>query len=328
MPLFTAVATWKEKMMRVKTLVVLITFLGGGALIAHASEPAHQAAAAKHASEPVHTASANKDWPAVVKKESPAPRVKSHEPAKHGSAPAVKIKRSHDKHHDSDAPHWGYSGAGGPDHWGDLKSEFAQCKLGMHQTPIDIDETYPAQLPGLKFGYDAEPLAVGNNGHTVQVDLTPGNTLRVGGAKYQLAQYHFHAPSEHTVKGKAYDMELHLVHKNAKNQLAVIGVLIKKGQHNAVLDRIWNVMPMQAGKKVEKPEMSINPEALLPAGRGYYHYVGSLTTPPCSEGVRWFVLREPIEASPEQIAEFAGLFHGHTARPVQTVNGRFVLSSE
>jgi carbonic anhydrase len=139
-------------------------------------------------------------------------------------------------------------------------------------------------------------------------------------------QYHFHAPSEHRVNGKSYEMELHLVHKSAIGELAVIGVFIKRGRTHPTLDRLLDQAPREASGKVSNQEILIDPNLLLPTARVYFHYQGSLTTPPCSEGVRWFVLKEPQEASAEQIARFSALFAGGTARPVQPLNSRFVFS--
>ena len=223
--------------------------------------------------------------------------------------------------------HWSYKGVTGPEKWGDMKSEYAACKSGLNQTPINLETSVVAQMPALQFGYEPEELKLVNNGHTVQVEIDPGNFMRVNGQRWQLAQYHFHAPSEHTVKGKAYDMELHLVHKNPRSELAVVGVFIRKGAHNPALDKVFKNLPTEVNKPLEKREVKINPEQLLPREKGYFHYVGSLTTPPCSEGVRWFVLRQPIEASAEQIQKFSALFEGHTARPVLPINTRFVFSS-
>lgn len=219
-------------------------------------------------------------------------------------------------------PHWSYEGEGGPEHWGALSADFRVCELGVEQTPVDLAGGVPAALPQA-VGFDWRPVAttVRNNGHTIQVDVEPGCTLRVGGTEYALLQFHFHHPSEHLLSGKAFDLECHFVHKAASGALAVVGVFIRPGAENKALSPIWSVMPAAEG---EATGPVVDPAALLPSGRGYFRYMGSLTTPPCSEGLTWTVLKEPVEASTDQIRRFASLF-ANNARPVQPLNRRFLL---
>jgi carbonic anhydrase len=222
--------------------------------------------------------------------------------------------------------HWSYSGATGPDHWAELTADYKQCRMGAQQTPVDLKGTVDASLPKLNLGYRQSPLEMVNNGHTVQVNVADGQSMEVAGVRYQLAQYHLHAPSEHKVNGQGYDLELHLVHKSGNGELAVLGVFFKRGATHPTLDRLLDQAPRTTNGKVSNAEILIDPNLLVPATRSYFHYQGSLTTPPCSEGVRWFVLKEPLQASAEQIKRFTALFAGGTARPVQPLNSRFVFS--
>lgn len=222
--------------------------------------------------------------------------------------------------------HWGYEGERGPAHWGDLAPEFATCATGRAQSPIDLagNPTRDRAAAPLAFRYQPTPLAVKNNGHTLQVDYAPGSSATINGDRYDLLQFHFHAPSEHTVNGRPAAMELHLVHRNAAGKLAVVGVLIEAGAANPELARLWENAPTEEGTSA--PNGSINAANLLPASQGtLYHYTGSLTTPPCSEDVDWNVLAVPIQASPAQIAQFRQLYDGN-ARPVQALNRRTLES--
>jgi carbonic anhydrase len=222
-------------------------------------------------------------------------------------------------------PHWGYDGEHGPQHWGDMDGEFAACKLGKHQSPIDIQSAQKAPLPGLVFDYRPSPLTVIDNGHTIQVKVAPGSSIKIGDATYELVQFHFHRQSEEKVKGKAFAMDAHLVHRDAAGKLAVVAVLLEPGAANPVLEQILrNVSPGQGERA--PTGVTIDPAALLPKKRGYYAFTGSLTTPPCSEGVAWFVLKAPMEISEQQVAAFAKRYP-HNARPVQPLANRVVQES-
>ena len=222
--------------------------------------------------------------------------------------------------------HWGYSGHEGPAHWGDLDKSYASCKLGKEQSPIDIKGATKAQMPAIAFDYKDGPLKIINNGHTVQVNFDKGSSIKVGDKKYDLLQTHFHTPSEELVNGKSYDMVWHLVHKSAEGKLAVVGVLVKSGAKNGAIEAVAANLPKEVGKEQAASGATINAANLLPTNRGYYHFAGSLTTPPCSEGVSWYVLKDPIEASPEQVKKFGAIF-GSNARPAQPLNARMVQES-
>jgi carbonic anhydrase len=227
----------------------------------------------------------------------------------------------------SDPVHWGYDGEVGPEHWGALSPDFAACSAGKEQSPVDIPATAPVNPPALGFDYRPSDLNITNNGHSIQVNIEPGSTLETGGAAYPLVQFHLHAPSEHTLNGAHTAMELHLVHKDAGGHVAVVGVMIVEGAHNPAYETVLAHMPVEEGEPQTISGTSLDAGELLPAEQSYYRYNGSLTTPPCTEGVTWFVLATPVELSPAQIASFVSRYD-HNYRPVQPLNERvFLLTS-
>jgi len=221
--------------------------------------------------------------------------------------------------------HWSYEGATGPAHWGDLDQAWVLAKTGKQQSPIDIvsASAVAAEQPALVVDYQDTTLEILNNGHTIEDDYHNGGTLTVGGHQYKLAQFHFHSPSEHTLGGKHAPIEAHLVHKDAQGKLAVIGVLIQEGAAHPELAKLWKHLPAAPGRSESVAGVSVNASRLLPASLASYRYSGSLTTPPCSEQVAWYVLQEPIQASAEQIAAFRKLIAGNN-RPTQPLNGRTI----
>ncbi|MEW6729112.1 MAG: carbonic anhydrase family protein [Pseudomonadota bacterium] len=226
---------------------------------------------------------------------------------------------------DSHAPHWSYHGHEGPEYWGKIAAEFATCSAGKNQSPIDLSNVAEAELKRIEFDYRDGPLKLINNGHTVQVNVAPGSTITVNGHAYQLVQFHFHSPSEHTVEAKSFPLEAHFVHKDKDGNLAVVGVLFKEGAENAALAPIWAHLPTQQGKEMSVEGVTVSAKALLPANPEYYRYSGSLTTPPCSEGVTWLVMTEPLEVSKAQVERFRTLMGGDTNRPVQPLNARLPM---
>ena len=230
-------------------------------------------------------------------------------------------KKMHKKSHHA---HWSYKGKTGPAHWSELSKDYHACKAGKSQSPIDIRKTGKAKLPALKFNYKATALNVKNNGHTLQVDYAPGSTLMVGKDKYKLLQLHFHTPSEHKRHGRLRPMEVHFVHANDKGQLAVVGIFMRLGKKpNALFAKILKNAPAKTGKNQVKGAM-VNAKGLHASHMGtYYNYSGSLTTPPCSEGVRWFVMKNSVRVTAKQVAAFKKFFN-NTNRPVQALNGRKV----
>ncbi len=222
---------------------------------------------------------------------------------------------------------WDYSKTAGPTHWADLSPDFATCKLGHHQSPIDISNTKKADLPPILFDYKPATLRLIDNGHTVEVDYPSGSSISVGGKTYQLVQFHFHHPSEALIHGKKSQLEVHLVHSDAEGNKAVVAVLINTGRSNEFLQSIFSHVPHEKEKEEESRDVMVDASKLLPEAHPYYTFPGSLTTPPCSENVTWFVLKNPIEASASQIKMFASIYKSD-ARPVQPLNGRTILESQ
>ena len=229
--------------------------------------------------------------------------------------------------------HWGYGPDDGPARWGSLSPEWTTCDTGRSQSPLDIRDTKVTDISRLSISlpttdkriiahqdYVVDAL---DNGHTIQVDVNEAETLTFDGQTYDLLQYHFHAPSEHTVEGKHFAMELHFVHQADNGDLAVVGTFIEEGEHHADFETVWSQMP-EKGKEVHIEHFQVDIDQLLPDDLRHWRYSGSLTTPPCSEHVRWFLLQTPMQLDAEQIQEFKDLFPDNN-RPTQPLNGREVL---
>jgi carbonic anhydrase len=221
--------------------------------------------------------------------------------------------------------HWSYEGEGGPAAWGRLRGDYAACNTGKRQSPIDIREGIRVNLEGIKFDYKPTQFRIIDNGHTVEVSVGAGLGLTIMGKRHELLQFHFHRPSEERVNGRAYDMSVHLVHKSDEGQLAVVAVLLEKGSEHPLIQTLWNNLPLEQNIEVA-PEEAIDLNNLLPENRVYWTYMGSLTTPPCTEGVLWMVLKQPVQVAPEQVAIFSRVFRSN-ARPLQAVNGRLIKES-
>lgn len=224
--------------------------------------------------------------------------------------------------------HWSYGGPQGPSHWAKLDAKYKLCGSGQSQSPVDIKlkTVYKGALPELGFEYHPAPFHITDNGHSVQVDVEPGSSLHVGADRYELVQFHFHHPSEEEIDGKRFDMVAHLVHKDAKGALAVVAVPMKVGHANPLLETLWNNLPKHSDHHTVAAKESINAADLVPGNHSYFSYTGSLTTPPCSEGVRWIVLKSPEEISKSQLEAFASRYP-NDARPIQKLNGRHVIAS-
>jgi carbonic anhydrase len=226
---------------------------------------------------------------------------------------------------------WSYEGPRGAEHWSTLDPGYVTCNLGKEQSPIDIRDTQKVELPALRFEYKSEPVKyVINNGYTIRVNYHDapgsGNFLVVGDKRYQLTQFHFHRPSEEYVHGKPYAMVLHLMHQASDGEVAGVAVLLKVGRANATIQQVWEHMPASEGQQ-EVAGLELNPADMLPHDTGYYVYMGSVTAPPCTEGVKWFVLKTPVDISAAQVAAFARLYP-HDVRPLQPLNGRVVKESQ
>jgi carbonic anhydrase len=221
--------------------------------------------------------------------------------------------------------HWDYAGSGGPEAWGRMNPDFAKCSSGSRQSPIDIRDGIKVELDAVKFDYKPTAFRVIDNGHTVQVNVEPGNSIDVMGRHFELVQFHFHRPSEERVDGKRFDMVVHLVHKDLEGRLAVVAVLLERGSAQSVIQNVWNNLPLEKGEELAAPR-PLNLGDLLPVERSYFTYMGSLTTPPCSEGVLWMVMKKPVTISPEQIDIFSRLYPMN-ARPIQSASGRMIKES-
>jgi len=224
--------------------------------------------------------------------------------------------------HQGHGTHWGYKGDIGPEAWTKLKPEFSAC-VGKNQSPINVASTIDAQLAPVRFGYKAGGTEVVNNGHTIQVNYEPGNSIWTDGIQFELKQFHFHSPSENQINGKTFPLEGHLVHADKDGNLTVVAVLFELGPANPAVAAAWRQMPKAEGKAALPAKVSAN--GLLPANRDHYRYNGSLTTPPCTEGVRWVVLKRPMTISKEQLEAFKTTLGFDNNRPVQPVNARAVL---
>lgn len=222
---------------------------------------------------------------------------------------------------DDHKPHWGYSGHAGPEHWGELEESYHQCAMGKTQSPINITGGPHRDTQAVAQRYGSAPLKIVNNGHTIQVNYAGGSAMTVDGKEYDLVQFHFHSPSEHTQEGSPYPMEGHLVHKAQDGSLAVVGVFMKEGRENPFIQQIWAHLPHEVNHEVSVEGASLNVADFLPANKAFFNYSGSLTTPPCSEGVNWLVMDQPVEVSAAQVKQFLDLVH-ENARPVQPLNGR------
>jgi carbonic anhydrase len=218
------------------------------------------------------------------------------------------------------AAEWDYENA---DAWGTIG--YTDC-AGKVQSPINIntETTIKSTLPELQLAYKNSTWGVIDNGHTIQVNLKQSNKMVLNGTTYKVMQFHFHHKSEHTVNGSAYDMEMHIVHQDTvTSNLVVVGIFLKEGDTNTFLEKIWSAIPSEVNKEVVSTER-IDLVNAVPSDLKYYTYTGSLTTPPCSQGIDWVVLKEPMEISTEQIEKFSSI-HENNARPTQPLNNRQVV---
>jgi len=218
--------------------------------------------------------------------------------------------------------HWSYEGEGAPANWGKLRPEYITCATGKRQSPIDIKDGIRVDLEPIKFDYKVSMFRITDNGHTVQIDVGAGSKINIIGRQYELQQLHFHRPAEERVNGRVFDMVAHLVHRDEENRLAVVAVLLEKGAENPLIQTFWNNLPLEVGQDIVT-NTPVDLSKLLPENRAYYAYMGSLTTPPCTEDVLWLVMKQPVQISPEQVAIFSRLYR-YNARPVQPGNGRLI----
>ena len=220
--------------------------------------------------------------------------------------------------------HWEYAGENGPDHWAQLTADFSLCGNGKNQSPINLSHMVDSNLTPIQFNYTGSAQEIVNNGHTVQVNYQPGSSITIDNHIFELKQFHFHAPSENHIDGVTFPMEAHLVHADAQGNLAVIAVMFELGGFNTMLDSLWQKMPATVGAK--KPLLSaINVMNLLPENKEYFRFNGSLTTPPCTEGVEWLVMKHPVKITQSQVSAFQQVMGHANNRPIQQVFARPIL---
>ena len=239
----------------------------------------------------------------------------------HAEHSKADIKLEHNKH--AGAIHWSYSGEGAPENWGSIDPRFATCANGVNQSPIDLTGFTESELPAIDFNYNLTSSDILNNGHAIQANVKNGSSITVDGKIFELKQFHFHNPSENNINGKSFPLEAHFVHASKAGELAVVAVMFEEGKENKALAELWAKMPQNVGDK--NPIDAKNLEALLPKERDYYRFNGSLTTPPCTEGVRWLVMKDAITLSDTQIETFKKVMHHHNNRPIQATNARAIL---
>lgn len=221
--------------------------------------------------------------------------------------------------------HWSYEGDSGPANWSKINVDWAKCGNGNRQSPIDIRDGMKVELEQISFDYHPSSFNVVDNGHTVQVGVSGGNYITVQNRMFELQQFHFHRPSEERINGKAFEMVVHLVHRDAEGRQAVLALLLERGVPQATIQTVWNNLPLEKFETMH-PSILLDPAEMLPARRDYYTYMGSMTEPPCSEGVLWLVMKQPVQASPAQMALFSRLYPLN-ARPIQPGNGRIIKES-
>ncbi|MEX5744977.1 carbonic anhydrase [Massilia sp. X63] len=221
--------------------------------------------------------------------------------------------------------HWSYEGEYGPANWSNINSGWAKCSTGNRQSPIDLRDGIKVDLEQIAFDYHPSSFSEIDNGHTIQVTVGGGNFLTVGNQTYELQQFHFHRPSEEKINGKGTEMVIHFVHRSFEGKLLVLAVLLERGRANPMIQTVWNHLPLEK-KQAVSPSIVIDPNEALPEKREYFTYMGSLTEPPCTEDVLWIVMKQPMQASPAQMALFSRLYPLN-ARPVQPSNGRMIKES-
>ncbi|NML61107.1 carbonic anhydrase family protein [Massilia sp. RP-1-19] len=225
----------------------------------------------------------------------------------------------------ANSTHWAYDGEFGPANWSKINSKWSQCGTGGRQSPIDIRDGMKVELEKLAFDYKPSSFSVIDNGHTIQVNVAGGNYLTVQNRSYELVQFHFHRPSEERINGKSFEMVVHLVHRDVEGKLAVLAVLLERGAAHSMIQTVWNNLPLEKHDTVQ-PSVVLDVAEVLPERGDYYTYMGSMTTPPCTEGVLWLVMKQPMQASPQQMAVFSRLYP-FNARPVQANSGRVIKES-
>lgn len=221
--------------------------------------------------------------------------------------------------------HWSYEGDTGPVFWGKMRPEYALCSSGKRQSPIDIRNGIKVEQEAIVLDYKPSYFRILDNGHSIQISYGPDSHLKLMGRTFELSQFHFHRPSEERFDGRSFEMSIHLVHKDLDGRMAVLAIMLERGESNPLIQTLWNNLPLEKNEDY-LARVPINAIDLIPARRDYYSYMGSLTTPPCTEGILWLVMKQPIQVSEEQIAVFSR-FYRNNARPVQPTNDRIIKES-
>ena len=289
-------------------------------------QKANEAVVSKEAKKAMKKVVASDAAPAPAQAAAPSDPAAALE-ARMAKAPlprhAVAVRRPLAREHEA---FWDYEGPGGPENWGRLSAEFALCAKGSRQSPIDLRDSILVDQEPIQFQYEQAPFRIVDNGHTVQVTPQGNNFITVMGRTYRLTQLHFHRPSEERINGRDFDMVIHLEHQSADGRLAMVAVLLERGEANAAVQTLWNNLPLEKHDEFQPASASLDPASLLPQDRRYLAYMGSRTEPPCTEGVLWLVIRQPVQVSAEQIGIFARLYRSN-ARPIQPANGRLIKES-
>ncbi|VAX01906.1 Carbonic anhydrase, alpha class [hydrothermal vent metagenome] len=224
----------------------------------------------------------------------------------------------------NESSHWGYGNSNGPTHWSEINPDFSLCKNGKNQSPINISGFIKAPHESLKPHYKSKVDEIVNNGHTIQINMHAGSNIKIDNTHFNLNQFHFHSPSENTINGKSFPLEGHFVHTDKNNNLVVLAVMFENGDKNTALETLWKHMPINSGEHKNLTN-NITVSNLMPKNMDYYRFNGSLTTPPCSEGVRWYVFKNPIKVSKQQVDQFHETIHHANNRPVQSINARLII---
>lgn len=210
---------------------------------------------------------------------------------------------------------WSYKGMTGPDMWGDLDTNYSTCKSGNLQSPIDLTWTRPKAKRNIEFKYSETGYHIEDNGHTVQVTFTPGNSVVIDDKEYDLIHFSFRSKSEHSISGKHYPMEGQFFHKSKSGEIAILSVMFVEGKSNPYLESMLHHLPKEKNRQIASTTL-FDPGHLIPMIRTHYHYIGSLTTPPCTEGVNWTVFNTPVEMSKTQIQNIQ-MMYSENYRPLQ-----------
>jgi carbonic anhydrase len=237
-----------------------------------------------------------------------------------GCTPSTEEIENHAKDH---SKHWGYTGDVAPSHWSEVNKKFHMCSEGKQQSPIDVVASTDIELPALNLAYTTGSNGIIDNGHSVQVNIADGSVLKIDGADYKLKQFHFHTPSENNINGKSFPLEAHFVHATDDGKLAVVAVMFKEGAKNPTIGKLWKKFPKLVRGTESKCGLSADEvKSLMPKNKDYYKFMGSLTTPPCSEQVKWHVYKTPLTISKKQASQFTALFGHPNNRPIQDTNKR------